>query len=100
MDGRFFDYGLNWLQWNDVPNHIAHDIVKRGTPKPGDHFLPSVGMCDIHEALNDKRGIYIDKYVFYNFVFVIFTGLYFRFFVTVCFDTKYFWLIISYFHEK
>ncbi|XP_066918028.1 innexin inx1-like isoform X2 [Clytia hemisphaerica] len=62
MDGRFIDYGLNWISWNDVPNHIAHDIVKRGTPKPGDHFLPSVGMCDIHEALNDKRGIYIDKH--------------------------------------
>ena len=49
------------MKWNDVPNHIAHDIVKRGTPKPGDYFLPSVGMCDIHEALNDKRGVYIDK---------------------------------------
>ena len=61
MDGKFIDYGLNWWKWNNVPNHIAHDIVQRGTPKPGDYFLPSVGMCDIHEALNDKRGVYIDK---------------------------------------
>ena len=61
MDSLFIDYGLAWWEWNKVPNHIAHDIVKTGIPKPGDRFLPSVGICEVHEALNDKRGIYIDK---------------------------------------
>jgi len=93
MDSRFLSYGINWLQWNNVPNHIAHDIVKRGTPKPGDHFLPSVGMCDIHEALNDKRGIYIDKYVLYNFVFVIFFRLRFAFFYLIAYLKCFFFQI-------
>ncbi|XP_066918029.1 innexin inx2-like [Clytia hemisphaerica] len=90
MDGRFIDYGLDWLKWNDVPNHIAHDIVKTGVPKPGDYFLPSVGMCEVHEALNDKRGIYIDKHkvvceisqnIRYQYIFII---LWFFFAVGVC----------------
>ena len=36
-------------------------VYEQVTPRPGESFLPSVGFCDIHEALNDKRGIYIDK---------------------------------------
>ena len=61
MDHRFISFGFNWVKWNNYPNHIAHDINRRQAPKPGDFLLPSVGMCDIHEALVDKRGIYIDK---------------------------------------
>uniref|UniRef100_A0A7M6DJQ0 Innexin n=1 Tax=Clytia hemisphaerica TaxID=252671 RepID=A0A7M6DJQ0_9CNID len=80
MDGRFLSYGINWIKWNNYPNHIAHDIVKRQAPKPGDYFLPSVGMCDIHEALHDKRGIYVDKHkviceisqnIRYQYIFII-----------------------------
>lgn len=61
MDGRFIPYGMNFLKWNDYPNDIAHDITKRHAPKPGEYLLPSVGICDIHEALHDKRALYIDK---------------------------------------
>ncbi|XP_066918022.1 innexin inx3-like [Clytia hemisphaerica] len=80
MDSLFIDYGAAWWEWNKVPNSIAHDIVKTGIPKPGDRFLPSVGICEVHEALNDKRGVYIDKHkvicevsqnIRYQYIFII-----------------------------
>ena len=60
LDGRFMTFGFNWIKWNNYGSN-AHDISKRNAPKPGDYLIPSVGICDIHETLENKRGIYIDK---------------------------------------
>ena len=62
MDGKFTSYGKNWMSYQkNSPNMNATVVYEQVTPRPGESFLPSVGFCDIHEALNDKRGIYIDK---------------------------------------
>lgn len=61
MGGRFLMYGPNWLNWNKLPNEVAHNIMKSPNAKPGDYFLPSVGLCYVHELLKNERQTYNDE---------------------------------------
>ena len=62
MGGKFTTHGSDVITWKNNLNSTSHlDIVEVKTPKPGNYFLPSVGMCEFTEALNSKRGIYIDR---------------------------------------
>ena len=54
MGGRFLMYGPNWLNWNKLPNEVAHNIMKSPNAKPGDYFLPSVGLCYVYELLKNE----------------------------------------------
>ena len=55
MNGRFSRYGLAYINWNRLPNFIAHDLKLRRASKPGDRLLPPMGICDIDEASRDVK---------------------------------------------
>uniref|UniRef100_A0A7M5WUJ7 Innexin n=2 Tax=Clytia hemisphaerica TaxID=252671 RepID=A0A7M5WUJ7_9CNID len=80
MGGRFLSYGPSWLRWNELPNDVAHNLMKSPAPKPGDYFLPSVGLCNIHEMLKNERATYTDEHkviceisqnIRYQYIFII-----------------------------
>ncbi|XP_066915800.1 innexin shaking-B-like [Clytia hemisphaerica] len=66
MDGKFRTYGTDSMAHNtNLPNRNSTDfsyIDQYVIARPGDYLLPTVGICEFHEALTDKRGIYIDKH--------------------------------------
>lgn len=90
LNNRFCSYGIEWIQWSKLNNTLAHDYNElRGYPKPGNHLLPSMGFCDIHEAGVDKRQVFtnrhrviceISPHILYQYVlivlwFVLVTGI-------------------------
>ncbi|XP_057297140.1 innexin inx2-like isoform X2 [Hydractinia symbiolongicarpus] len=52
--GNYVGYGKSYLDWTKLDTTEAHISAReRVDPKPGNKLLPSMGLCDIHEATAD-----------------------------------------------
>lgn len=64
LSGRFINYGPEWIKWNQLNNEVGYDLRARGYPKPGNELLPSMGICEVHEASRDVRNTLLNRHKF------------------------------------
>lgn len=63
LNNRYLNYGLSWLSWTQLDNSYAFGhAYTRGSPKPGNYLLPSMGFCDITEGSKDNRKVTYNDY--------------------------------------
>ena len=64
LNGNFFLYGIDWLQWSKLNNTAANDMYLRDFPKAGNKLLAPMGICEIHEGSRDIRSSIVNKHKF------------------------------------
>ena len=64
LNGKFLNYGFNWVKWTKLNNTMAFDIHIRGFPKPGNELLPPIGICEVHESSRDLRNTVTNRHIF------------------------------------
>ena len=65
VNGRFINYGIQWVKWAKYDNELAYNYVGvRESPKPGNALLPSFGYCEVHEASQDIKHVITNKHKF------------------------------------
>jgi len=100
LHGKYVDFGSEWATWNRLDHGLrhSHDLRLRDTAKPGNILLPTMGLCEIHEASRDIRNTVVNRHryiceisphVLYQYVLAVFW-----FFVVVGFFVSSFGLLI------
>lgn len=64
MNYNFLSYGTEWFKWVKLENYLAYDMSKQGVATPGNVLLPSMGICEVHEASRDIRNNFMNRYKF------------------------------------
>ena len=64
LNGNFIMYGIQWLRWSKLNNTAANDMYLREFPKPGNHLLSPMGICELHEGSRDIRSSIVNKHKF------------------------------------